>query len=138
MDAGTAATVAGGATAVVGALAVAIRLMMKVLRTVNQMREDWTGEPARPGYDRRPGIPERLQGIEQRQATIERQLLPNGGASMRDAINRVELVQNRLAIDHGILAQQLEQHLMATRYTAEQLEQRQPRPGGDPQLPAAS
>lgn len=47
--------------AVVGAGGWAARRM---LRPLVQMAEDWTGEPERPGVDRRPGVMERLSRIE--------------------------------------------------------------------------
>ncbi len=37
-----------------------------------------------------PGLSERLRALERGQVRIEAQLKPNGGASARDAINRVE------------------------------------------------
>jgi hypothetical protein len=45
--------------------------------------DDWFGEDARPGFTRKPGVPERL-------AEVESQLKANGGASLRDAVNRIE------------------------------------------------
>jgi hypothetical protein len=81
-------------------------------RKLDQIQRDWYGEAARPGFRARPGIPERLE-------MIENQLKPNGGSSARDAINRVELGLNRLSIDQGILARQLNEHLQVTRYGTE-------------------
>lgn len=52
------------------------------VRNLQLMWEDWKGEEARPGVQRRPGVMERL-------SDIEHQLKPNGGGSIRDRIDRV-------------------------------------------------
>jgi hypothetical protein len=49
-------------------------------RQNDEFREDWYGRAARPGRGREPGAMERL-------GAIEAQMQPNGGGSMRDAIN---------------------------------------------------
>lgn len=112
MDTATAATIAGSAVVVAGAVVASIRAGRRVERKIDQMQRDWYGEAARPGFAARPGIPERLE-------TIENQLKPNGGSSTRDAINRVELGLGRLSIDQGILQRQLNEHLSITRYGVE-------------------
>lgn len=109
MDVATVVSVAASAVVVAGAVTAGARASRKVSKQLDQMQRDWYGEAARPGFDARPGIPERLQ-------SIEAQLKPNGGSSTRDAINRVELGMNRLAIDQGILQRQLNEHLQITRY----------------------
>ena len=45
---------------------------------------DWSGEEARPGRDRRPGVMERLN-------EIDGQLKHNGGSSIKDAVDRIEI-----------------------------------------------
>jgi hypothetical protein len=104
MDIATTATIAGSAAAVISTATVTARVAAHRLREVSkkldQLQEDWYGEAARPGFPARPGIPERLQ-------TIENQLKPNGGSTTRDAINRIELAQNRQAVDIGILTREL-------------------------------
>ncbi len=57
--------------------------LRKLARQNDEFRLDWYGAAARPGRDRVPGVPERL-------SLIERELKTNGGATLRDAINRVE------------------------------------------------
>ncbi|MFI6333183.1 hypothetical protein ACIBBG_33525 [Micromonospora chersina] len=57
--------------------------LRKLARQNDEFREDWYGQPARPGRDAVPGVPERL-------ARMEKELHPNGGGTLRDAINRVE------------------------------------------------
>lgn len=65
-------------------LAVTIgRPLRKLARQNDEFREDWYGVPARPGRVAIPGVPERL-------ARIERELQPNSGSSLRDAVGRVE------------------------------------------------
>ncbi|UBU11593.1 hypothetical protein [Nonomuraea gerenzanensis] len=75
-------TLAGGG-------AVAAKLI-KLLKKLSDAVDDWQGEPARKGVPARPGVMERLEAIEA-------QLRPNGGASARDAINRVERTVTRLS-----------------------------------------
>lgn len=73
-----------------------------------RVADDWLGEEPRPGLpDGRPGMFERLSSIEvgvvdrldrvddrldrveQRLAAVELQLQPNGGHSLRDAVDRL-------------------------------------------------
>lgn len=54
---------------------------------------DWFGEEGRPGRDRRPGVMERLQALEQMPtqiADIHHEIKPNGGQSMKDQLNRLD------------------------------------------------
>jgi hypothetical protein len=104
VDLATIVTVAASAVVVVGAMVASVRAGRRVERKIDQMQRDWYGESARPGFRAIPGIPERLE-------MIENQLKPNGGSSTRDAINRVELNQHRLSIDHAILARRMDSHL---------------------------
>lgn len=62
----------------------------RIVSRVQDFLDDWNGEPARPGVLRRPGVPERLTGIEGRLSSVERQLKPNDGATLRDAVDRIE------------------------------------------------
>lgn len=59
------------------------RVVARTGRAVVDMHDDWKGEPARPGVRGRMGVMERLD-------SIERELHPNGGSSLRDAVNRLE------------------------------------------------
>jgi hypothetical protein len=86
------ATLAGGGTVVVK--------LIKFLKKMGDAVDDWQGEPARPGVPERPGVMTRL-------ATIEEQLHPNHGSTLRDAINRVESGVRR--VEDG-LAEHLESH----------------------------
>lgn len=86
------ATLAGGGAVVVK--------LIKFLKKMGDAVDDWQGEPARPGVPERPGVMTRL-------ATIEEQLHPNHGSTLRDAINRTELAVQR--VEDG-LAAHLEAH----------------------------
>ncbi|GAA1749347.1 hypothetical protein [Nonomuraea bangladeshensis] len=69
------ATLAGGITVVTK--------LVRFLKKMGDAVDDWQGEPARHGVPARPGVMERL-------ATIEEQLHPNHGSTLRDVVNRVE------------------------------------------------
>lgn len=76
-------------------------------RRIEAFADDWGGCPERPGVPGRPGVMERLDGIErqtqhipeleQRLARIEHEMRPNSGASLRDAVDRLD-VRTRQAI----------------------------------------
>ena len=72
------------------------RPLRRLARQNDEFREDWYGTPARPGRNAVPGVPERL-------SRIEKELQPNGGATVRDALGRLEQsighLDNRLS-DH--------------------------------------
>ncbi|GAB3472000.1 hypothetical protein [Actinophytocola sediminis] len=58
-------------------------------RRVTDFFDDWSGEPARAGVPARPGVMARLETMEGRLLTIEHELHPNSGASLRDAVDRI-------------------------------------------------
>lgn len=66
------------------------RRVWRLLRRLGEFLDDWRGEDARPGVPRRPGVPERVERIERRLGTVEAEMKPDHGASMRDAVDRVE------------------------------------------------
>lgn len=86
------------------------RVLLRVLRRWDEIADDWSGTPARPGVPARPGLLERVTSIEESQACmatcldgidrrvqrIEVEVQPNGGASMRDALTRVDRRTARL------------------------------------------
>ena len=51
---------------------------------------DWKGTPARPGVEARPGVMESIASLRQQVASIQAETKPNGGASLRDAVARIE------------------------------------------------
>ncbi|WP_063762246.1 hypothetical protein [Streptomyces bicolor] len=92
------ALVWGGAiTILAGVLTIvwrAVRGVPHLGRRVHQVIDDWSGEEEGPGVPGRPGLMERVSGIEDRLRSVEHELYPNSGASLRDA---VDLANDRLA-----------------------------------------
>jgi len=88
--------------AILGALAAigkAVLYVFSVFRRLTRWLDDWEGEPPRPGFPAgRPGVldriasiesrVDRLPAVEARLVALEAQMMPNGGGSMRDAIDR--------------------------------------------------
>jgi hypothetical protein len=100
VDAANAWLALGAAVVVVGGGVVAlIRWLRHHLGGLADFINDWHGEGARPGVPARPGVMERLSGIEDRLAAVEHELQPNSGTSLRDAVNRVDARTARIAPD---------------------------------------
>lgn len=57
---------------------------------------DWNGEEERPGVPRKPGVMERLYGLEEGSKIIKRELQANGGGSMKDAMNDLRSRVNKV------------------------------------------
>lgn len=55
-----------------------------ILKSVMLLLEDWNGTPARPGVARRPGVMERLDGIERQLSETNYHIKPNHGMSSYD------------------------------------------------------
>jgi hypothetical protein len=72
------------------------RGVLRGLRRLDEMADDWSGTPARPGVPARLGVLERLDGIDRRVQRIEYEVLPNGSSSMRDAVDRTDRRTARL------------------------------------------
>lgn len=83
-----------GTAGIVSAVAViwkqAILPIMHLVEEVKDFLGDWKGEPERPGVPRRPGVLERLEEHDNDLRAIRTEVKPNGGASLRDAVNRTE------------------------------------------------
>lgn len=104
-------------TAMLGAVAALIKAGVwswRIARKLGHMADDLTGEPARPGHEATPGVLERLAGIEggvallsqlparvdamemslgelkARLVAVEVQMHPNGGSTLRDAVDRLQ------------------------------------------------
>jgi hypothetical protein len=93
-------SIAAAAVAGAGALLWRVtRSVRRVAARVEDFIEDWTGAPPRPGVPARQGVMERLGTIEQQLSTVAHEVRPNGGSSMRDAINRVDERTARIAPD---------------------------------------
>jgi hypothetical protein len=79
----------GAVTVVLTAWRVVIKPIAGAVRRVVHFLDDWFGEPARPGQEARPGIPDRI-------AAIEHQLRPNGGKTLRDRVDVIESAMKRI------------------------------------------
>ena len=73
-----------------GALWRLVRPLRRIVQLVDMFWEDWQGTPGRPGVPPRPGVMARLDRIEDRVGIVVHEVRPNGGGSMRDAIDRVD------------------------------------------------
>lgn len=62
--------------------------------------EDWNGVPPRPGVDRRPGVMERLDKLEETTAEVKHEIKPNRGGSLADEIYRIG---DKVGTKHGEL-----------------------------------
>jgi len=77
----------------------------KIVKRFIHFLDDFVGEEERPGQERKPGVSERLFGLEncvtsisekfdhmnEKVVSIEKELHPNHGSSMRDAIDRIQV-----------------------------------------------
>ncbi|MFD7738426.1 hypothetical protein [Streptomyces sp. MJM8645] len=77
-------------SAALGLLWRATRGARHLAQRVEDFVDDWTGTDDRPGVPGRPGVMTRLGTIEQQLATVQHELHPNSGSSLRDAIDRVD------------------------------------------------
>ncbi|WP_181387239.1 hypothetical protein [Streptomyces sp. Act143] len=71
------------------------RAALQLFQRTTQFLDDWYGEGPRPGVPARPGVLERMAGMEERLARVYHEVYPNGGDSLRDAVNQAN---DRLAI----------------------------------------
>ncbi|HEY1179931.1 MAG TPA: hypothetical protein VGF17_27560 [Phytomonospora sp.] len=80
----------GAASLIVGSCFAVWRTLQPIVHGIRDFLDDWNGEHARPGVGARPGVMARLSAQDDRLSAIEHELHPNGGSSMRDAIDRLE------------------------------------------------
>jgi hypothetical protein len=66
----------------------AARWVVRILLRTVQFLHDWEGEQEREGVAARPGVMLRLHSVEDSLATIVTEVSPDGGKSLRDAVNR--------------------------------------------------
>lgn len=87
-------------------LAKAVRGMLRTMRKIGRLVDEVLGDgDKRPGWGQRltgiealgktsagrlTGIESRVTGLEKKVGTVIDEVKPNGGASMRDQINRIE------------------------------------------------
>ena len=89
---GVAALVTG-----VTVIGVGVRKVALMVRRVGHFLDDWAGQPQRPGVAARPGVIERLSGIEGRLGTVEHEVQHNNGGSLKDGARRTEDAVEALA-----------------------------------------
>lgn len=94
--------VAGGISTILGAWFAIVKFIIpfvkrirKWLNSLELFMIDWAGEEARPGRDRVPGVMERLNAIDG-------ELKNNGGSSVKDAVDRIEIKINE--VDERLLS----------------------------------
>lgn len=91
MNIQTVATIVAVAATICTGVGVFIKKVLPFMRKMNHFVDDMVGEEARPGVPARPGVIARL-------GTIEHELHPNSGKSLRDQTNRVEkMLEDHLA-----------------------------------------
>lgn len=71
-------------------IGVAVRKASILVKKFIHFLDDYFGEEARPGFEGRPGMQERLKFMEEEIACISFEMRPNHGTSIKDAINRIE------------------------------------------------
>jgi hypothetical protein len=76
-------TITGAWFAIAKFIAPFYKRVKKWMSTWEHFMEDWFGE------EDRPGVPGR-EGVMQRLLNIELEVKPNGGGSIKDAVNRIE------------------------------------------------
>lgn len=76
----------GAVAGLLGMLWRAVRTAQRMATVMEQFLGDWRGTPDRPGVPGTPGVLERIE-------RIEKELFPNHGSSLRDA---VDLTNRRL------------------------------------------
>lgn len=80
-----------GATAILTFLSVwVIKPLRRAQQSFDGFMAEWSGLPDRPGHDPVPGIPERIQRIEQ-------ELRRNGGQSLKDRVFAIDRKVDSLA-----------------------------------------
>lgn len=66
------------------------KMVVRTMRRLNRLVDDWMGVPASPGQPARPGVMERLSRLERTASATLAEVKPNGGNSIKDQITRIE------------------------------------------------
>ena len=72
------------------ALAWFFKKVLPIVRRVTHFLDDVLGEPARPGFEARPGLMERMAIQEADIREVKHEVTYNHGSSLKDAMRRVE------------------------------------------------
>lgn len=102
------ALTAGGGIILAAGLIWVIKLLAKVVHVGNQLKDGLLGEPARPGFDARPGIMERTANLEHQVSGLDGKL----EAGLEEAKSRIEkgLDETRRRVDSQFEEQKQLQH----------------------------
>jgi hypothetical protein len=74
----------------IGVIGVGLHKATKLVKRFIHFLDDYFGEEARPGFEGRAGMQERMLIIEQELKCVSYEMRPNSGTSIKDAINRIE------------------------------------------------
>jgi len=74
----------------IGVIGVGLHKAVKLVKRFIHFLDDYFGEEARPGFEGRPGMQERLRFMEEEIACISFEMRPNHGTSIKDAVGRIE------------------------------------------------
>jgi hypothetical protein len=74
----------------IGVIGVGLHKATKLVKRFIHFLDDYFGEEARPGFQGRAGMQERMLIIEQELKCVSYEMRPNSGTSIKDAINRIE------------------------------------------------
>lgn len=74
----------------IGVVAVGLYKATKLTKRFIHFLDDYFGEEARPGFNGRPGMQERMRIIEEELMHVSYEMRPNSGTSMKDAVGRIE------------------------------------------------
>ncbi|WP_282795050.1 hypothetical protein [Streptomyces sp. CC224B] len=90
----------GGALSLLAGLGAAIwrvvRGFSRLTGRTGQFLDDWYGEERGPGVPARPGVMERLSNLEGALRSVQHEVKPISGASLRDAVDRANERLERL------------------------------------------
>ena len=74
----------------IGVIGVGLHKATKLVKRFIHFLDDYFGEEARPGFEGRAGMQERMLIIEQELKCVSYEMRPNSGTSIKDAIVRIE------------------------------------------------
>lgn len=101
--------IAAWVVGVAGALAVLVKFF-QLTRKLFSFLDEVTGEPAAFGRPAKPGLVEKVDQIQAEQAThteqiqkVLHELFPNSGASLRDAVDRLERQAHPPAVSVNVI-----------------------------------